>query len=65
MWKRELIAVMHQNVCRREILIPAMDKLNEIEQEALARLIKEIESSSRREGERSIYRNHGKFMGRM
>lgn len=65
MWKRELIAVMHQNACRREILIPAMDKLNEIEQEALARLIKEIESSSRREGERSIYKNPGKFIGRM
>ena len=52
MIKRHLVALMHQSRCDRTALIPALDKLEENELQALWRLIQNIKDDASRDGRR-------------
>lgn len=44
---RHLIAYFHRSRCRRDILIPMLQKLDESEKEALFHLLREVESQAK------------------
>ena len=52
MFKRNLMALFHRNRCDRAVLIPMLDKLTEQEQQALYRLLDNVESDAKRDGQR-------------
>ena len=52
MMKRHLTALLHRTRCDRTVLIPMLDKLEPQEQEALYRLLQNVESDAKRDGQR-------------
>ena len=46
MIKKHLTALLHRTRCERHVLLPVLDKLTDREQEALWRLLQNIESDA-------------------
>lgn len=64
MSKQQVLRVIHTTPCRRDVLIPAMEKLNEHELSALWQLIQNVSEESFRNGEKQVLRNIGRYAGR-
>ena len=52
MIKQHLTALLHRTRCERHVLLPVLDKLTDREQEALWRLLQNVESDARTKGKR-------------
>ena len=64
MSKQQVLRVIHTTPCRRDVLIPAMEKLDEQELSALWHLVQNVSEESQRNGERQVFRNIGRYPGR-
>jgi hypothetical protein len=55
---RHLTALFHRERCERTVLIPMLEKLTEQEQQALWRLLQNVQDDAKRRGARMPWR-HG------
>lgn len=54
--KSRLISLFHRTRCRRDILVPMLDKLEDRELESLLRFVREVEEEGERSGQRKAAR---------
>ena len=52
MMKRHLTALLHRTRCDRTVLVPLVESLDERQAEALCRLLQNVESDAKRDGQR-------------